>query len=71
MPSSKTHQLGAYVPVDHTRDHDRRQSYTVRYLPQRRPGVSQSRRDSVAACICVDDNADDQVEGRVCYLKGV
>ena len=69
--ADSTYQLGAYVPVDHTRDHDRRQSNAVRDLAQRRPSVAEGRRDGVAARIRVDDDTDDQVEGRISDLQGI
>ena len=66
-----THQLSAYMPVDHARNHDRRQSDTVRDLAQRRARVSERGRHGVAARVGVDDDTDDQVEGRVGDLQGV
>lgn len=69
--ADSTYQLGAYVPVDHTRDHDRRQGNAVCNLAQSRPGVAERRRDGVAARVRVDDDTDDQVEGRVCDLQSV
>lgn len=59
------------MPVDHTRDHDSRQSDTIRDLAQCRPGVPKSGRNSIAACIRVDDDTSNQVEGRVRDLQGV